>query len=126
MQHVENNVRSGYQNMENIVHIICHLCMLSMKWLEKVKEYRQVVSHNNYISSIFFQNLVSPFLVENNFLYSIGCQVYCTTDGDVSIPKIRLGSRKIAIFVFFQEIVCRILLVFWACVTVVIMVHTRF
>ena len=78
-------------------------------------------------SSLFFQNLVSPFLVENDFLYSIGCQVYCATDGDVSISKIQSESRKNGNFCVFQELVCRILLVFWACVTIiVIMVHTRF
>ena len=36
------------------------------------------------VASLFFQSHVSPFLVEIDFLYSIGCQVCCATDDDVS------------------------------------------
>ncbi len=40
-----------------------------------------------YNSSLFFQNLESPFLEEIAFLYSISCRVYCATNGDVYISN---------------------------------------
>ena len=48
----------------------------------------------NHISHVVATLSKYPFLVENDFLYSIGCQVYCTTDGDVSMSKIQSESRK--------------------------------
>ena len=58
-------------------------------------DFKTLVLHQNFskvlhrevreLSSLFFRNLVSPFLVENDFLYLIGCQVYWATDGDITI-----------------------------------------
>ncbi len=61
---------------------------------------------DNQVRSITQSSLLilskSPLLVQNDFLYLIGCQVYAT-DGEVPFPKVNWKAVKMAIFVFFKN-----------------------
>ena len=81
--------------------------------------YHCVLPINKYAIYMYrrysFKTSYLHFWWKMTFLYLIGCRVYCATDGDITIFKSQSESSKNRNFCVFQELVCHIMLVFWAC-----------
>ncbi len=90
----------------SIVHLPQKIdCQCFVQWCNHFYCYRRYSIKTSYFN----------FWWNNDFLYLIGCQLYCAADGDITISKRQSESSKNGNFCVFQELVCHNMLVFWSC-----------